>query len=60
MMDRIRAHFLESPLLIADTSITVSISFGVSSMEDKTITTPEALLKEADAALYRMKDSRNN
>ena len=58
LMDRMRTHFLETPLPIHDTSISISISFGVSSLEDKTITTPETLLKTADAELYRMKAER--
>jgi len=58
MMERIKTHFLENPLRLADTEIPVSISFGVASIEDTAIETPEALIKAADKELYRMKTER--
>lgn len=59
MMGRIKVHFLENPLCLADTKIPISISFGVASIEDTAIETPEALLKAADNELYKMKADRN-
>jgi GGDEF domain-containing protein len=38
--------------------ITVSISFGVASMEDLNATDPESLLREADAMLYNIKKDK--
>jgi diguanylate cyclase (GGDEF)-like protein len=58
MMERIKSHFLETPFRLNDAEIPVSISFGVASNEEKTIETPEALIKAADAKLYRMKENR--
>lgn len=58
MMERIKVHFLENPIRLPDTEIPISISFGVASIEDAAIETPEALLKAADSELYVMKTER--
>jgi diguanylate cyclase (GGDEF)-like protein len=58
MMARIKDYFFQTPLRLEDAEIPVSISFGVASIEDKTIETPEALIKAADGELYRMKENR--
>lgn len=58
MMDRIRTHFLEHPLILDDIRIPISISFGIADVEDTTIDTAEALIKAADTELYRMKKGR--
>jgi diguanylate cyclase (GGDEF)-like protein len=58
LMDRIKTHLLETPLQVGDEEIRISISFGVSSIANPAITTPESLLKEADAQLYIMKEAR--
>ena len=60
LMQRIRNHFLENPLDVSGTPVRISISFGVSSNENEAIESPEALLKEADISLYKMKADRTN
>ncbi len=59
-MERIKAHLLETPLQLTDSAIPISISFGVSSIDEIADKTPEALLKEADAQLYGMKEARKS
>jgi diguanylate cyclase (GGDEF)-like protein len=58
LMIRIQAHFQANPLNTKDDAIPVSISFGVSSNQNKKIANTTDLLKEADNALYQMKAVR--
>ncbi|MBW2606838.1 MAG: sensor domain-containing diguanylate cyclase [Deltaproteobacteria bacterium] len=58
LMNRLKDYFISHPLNTKGTSIPVSISFGVSSTEDKSIENPAMLLKRADEMLYRAKAAR--
>jgi len=58
LMNRLKDYFLKHPLNTEETSIPVSISFGVASTEDKSIENPDMLLKKADEMLYRAKSAR--
>ncbi|MBW2564066.1 MAG: GGDEF domain-containing protein [Deltaproteobacteria bacterium] len=58
LMNRLKDYFITHPLNKAETSIPVSISFGVASTEDKSIENPAMLLKKADEMLYRAKAAR--
>ena len=58
LMNRLKDYFLSHPLNTAETSIPVSISFGVASTEDKSIENPAMLLKKADEMLYKAKAAR--
>jgi diguanylate cyclase (GGDEF)-like protein len=58
LMNRLKDYFISHPLNTAGTSIPVSISFGVSSTEDKSIENPAMLLKKADEMLYIAKADR--
>ncbi len=60
LMDRVKRHLEETPLVYGDTSIPVSTSFGIASMDD---VGPEddaaaVLLKKADERLYVIKEAR--
>ena len=58
LMARIQSHFMTHPLDTAGNTISVSISYGVSSNLQKGVTDMAKLLKEADKALYQMKAIR--
>ncbi|MCP4373498.1 MAG: diguanylate cyclase [Deltaproteobacteria bacterium] len=58
LMNRLKDYFLSHPLNTAGNSLTVSISFGVASTEDKSIESPSMLLKKADKMLYVAKAAR--
>jgi len=58
LMNRLKDYFLSHPLNTPETSIPVSISFGVASTEDKSIKNPAMLLKKADEMLYKAKAAR--
>jgi diguanylate cyclase (GGDEF)-like protein len=58
LMNRLKDYFISQPLNTEGTSIPVSISFGVSSTEDKSIKTSAMLLKKADEMLYKAKSAR--
>lgn len=53
--DRIMKRMRETPVELGDTRIKVTISIGLASNEDDTMTGSDDLLKEADRALYRAK-----
>jgi len=52
---RLQNFFQENPLNTQETSIPVSISSGIASTEDRTISNAESLLKKADIMLYHAK-----
>ena len=55
--DRIRGAVGSQLVAVGETSIPVSISFGATSLPKGTLTTPENLVRTADTALYRAKES---
>ncbi|MDO9529289.1 MAG: sensor domain-containing diguanylate cyclase [Syntrophales bacterium] len=55
LTSRFENFFRENPMDTQETSIPVSISFGIASTEDKTISEAESLLKKADTMLYHAK-----
>ena len=55
LMNRIKDHLKANPLKVAETTIPISISFGVASTEDSRIETPDRILKKADQMLYGSK-----
>ncbi len=55
LISRIKLYCLEHPLNTDKASIPVSISFGLSSTEDKKIKSTEMLLRQADLNLYNTK-----
>jgi diguanylate cyclase (GGDEF)-like protein len=60
MLKRLQSYLLKYPLVWEKNTIPFSISFGISSTEDKRIHNPEMLLKNADNALYRMKKEKHD
>jgi diguanylate cyclase (GGDEF)-like protein len=58
LMYRLKDYFVIHPLKSKNTSIPVSISFGVASTEDRSIKNPAMLLKKADEMLYLAKAAR--
>ncbi len=61
LAERIRQMVSAEEIQIDDRSITITVSLGVSAVsQDKGIVTVSALLKAADAALYRAKEKGRN
>ena len=58
LINRIKLYCFEHPLNIKQSSIPVSISFGISSTENNSIKSANALLKQADDNLYAVKNRR--
>ena len=60
LLERLEREFEQTPLLIGEQSINVSISFGISSTEDDNVEIPEDLIKMADEVLYQKKKLRKD
>jgi diguanylate cyclase (GGDEF)-like protein len=60
LMERIRHHFERNPLCAMGVTIPVSISYGIATADDGKIKDPRALIKQADEALYEVKQRRNS
>jgi diguanylate cyclase (GGDEF)-like protein len=60
LMERIRHHFERNPLIAMGVTIPVSISYGIATADDRNIDGPQALIKQADEALYRAKEARRS
>jgi diguanylate cyclase (GGDEF)-like protein len=58
MLKRLQNYLFDHPLIWGKNKIPFSISFGISSTEDKSIHSPDMLLKSADEALYQMKKEK--
>ena len=59
-MERLRRHFERNPAPIGDEQKwPVLFSYGVSGIEEESLTSPGLLLKEADARLYAQKAERH-
>ncbi len=58
LMSRLIVYFSKNPLKTDEITIPASISFGVASTEDKSISTPLQLIKNADQNLYRTKKQK--
>lgn len=59
LMDRIRNHFENNPLVLSNQTVTIGISFGIASSDDDDVTDPISLLSLADKRLYEMKRGKN-
>jgi two-component system, cell cycle response regulator len=60
LADRIRKNVCTQPVDFEDNKISVSISIGVASLEDKSIDSTQSLLAAADEMLYVSKNSGRN
>jgi diguanylate cyclase (GGDEF)-like protein len=58
LLHRLQQHFQDCPMLQGEILIPVSISFGVASITDPSVTDPASLLRTADAMLYSTKKSK--
>ena len=58
LMNRFRDNLLENPLVHGGIQIPISVTFGVSSTEDKTIGEPDLLIKRADEIQYEAKKNK--
>ncbi len=58
LMARIQAHLDAKPLQQDHLKIPISLSYGISSEKGNRLTHPENLLKEADTALYVIKNTK--
>ncbi|MGD8503989.1 MAG: sensor domain-containing diguanylate cyclase [Syntrophobacterales bacterium] len=56
LIHRLQAHFHNNPMEVGEDAITVSISFGISSVEDVGVNDPLSLLRKADEMLYGAKE----
>ena len=59
MLKRLQCYLRDHPLVWHRNSIPFTISFGISSTEEKRIERPDMLLKRADEALYKMKRTKS-
>jgi len=55
LLQRLQQHFREKPMRYDEKLVPVSISFGIASMADREVTSPESLLRVADSMLYNLK-----
>ena len=58
--ERIRAHLASQPMVLSDTTLTISASFGCTCVRPDVPCTAEELIRRADEALYRAKDLGRN
>ena len=58
--ERIRLFFDGKPIICKDHKVNISVSIGAATIDNENITTPEDMLKLADANLYEAKPSGGN
>jgi diguanylate cyclase (GGDEF)-like protein len=58
--ERIRAHLATQPMVLSDTTLKISASFGGTCIKPGVTCTAEELIRRADEALYRAKDLGRN
>jgi diguanylate cyclase (GGDEF)-like protein len=58
--ERIRAHLANQPMVLSDTTLRVTASFGGTCAKPGSNCTAEELIRRADEALYRAKDLGRN
>ena len=58
--ERIRAHLANHPMVLSDTTLKVTASFGGTCVRPGVQCTAEELIRRADEALYRAKDLGRN
>jgi diguanylate cyclase (GGDEF)-like protein len=60
LLQRLQQHFREKPMRYDEKLIPVSISFGIASMADRKVTSPESLMRFADTMLYNIKKNKKS
>lgn len=58
--ERIRAHLATQPMVLSDTTLKITASFGGTCVKPGVTCTAEELIRRADEALYRAKDLGRN
>ncbi len=58
MMDRIQRHLDENPLIYKGVKLSISLTYGIASMDEKGVLRPDQLLKFADDRLYVSKGTK--
>jgi GGDEF domain-containing protein/uncharacterized protein YigA (DUF484 family) len=58
LIQRLKDYFHKNPMDVEEEHITVSVSFGLSSMGDAGVNNPQSLLKKADEMLYSAKEQK--
>ncbi|MDH3897506.1 MAG: GGDEF domain-containing protein, partial [Deltaproteobacteria bacterium] len=58
LIQRLQDYFHKNPMDVEEEHITVSVSFGLSSMGDAGVNNPQSLLKKADEVLYSAKEQK--
>jgi len=59
-MQRIQDHLDSNPLHHRETSLTISLSYGISTLGEQEVASPQELLKLADSRLYVSKGEKSN
>ena len=60
LLQRLQHHFRAKPMSYHEKLIPVSISFGIASMADREVRSPESLMRLADAMLYSTKKEKKS
>ena len=60
LLQRLQQHFREKPMRYDEKLIPVSISFGIASMADREVRSPESLIRLADTVLYSIKKDKKS
>ena len=58
LIQRLQNYFLKNPMDAGGEQILVSVSYGISSIEDAGVKDPNSLLRKADAMLYTAKEQK--
>ena len=58
LIQRLQSYFHKSPMDVDDEKIVVSVSYGISSIEDVGVDDPNSLLRKADQMLYSSKEQK--
>lgn len=58
LMTRLQVHLDQNPINHNETTLNISLSYGISSNAERGLTSPDQLLKKADERLYAVKEKK--